>query len=33
LGHRGIQATQIYLQVSTRLLRQAPSPLDTLPAP
>ena len=33
MGHRDIQTTQIYLQVSTRLIRQAPSPLDTLPPP
>jgi len=33
MGHRDIRTTQIYLQVSTRLIRQAPSPLDTLPPP
>jgi site-specific recombinase XerD len=31
MGHRDINTTQIYLQVSTRLIRQAPSPLDSLP--
>lgn len=33
LGHASISSTQIYLHVSTRLIRQAPSPLDTLPPP
>jgi len=33
LGHSAIRSTQIYLHVSTRLIRQAPSPLDTLPPP
>jgi integrase/recombinase XerD len=33
LGHADISTTQIYLQVSTRLIRQTPSPLDTLPPP
>lgn len=31
LGHASIRSTQIYLHVSTRLIRQAPSPLDDLP--
>lgn len=33
LGHDDIRTTQVYLRVSTRLIRQAPSPLDTLPPP
>jgi site-specific recombinase XerD len=33
LGHADLSSTQIYLHVSTRLIRQAPSPLDTLPPP
>ena len=33
LGHADISTTQIYLHVSTRLIRQAPSPLDALPPP
>lgn len=33
MGHASIRTTQIYLQVSTRLILQAPSPLDTLPPP
>jgi site-specific recombinase XerD len=33
LGHANISSTQIYLHVSTRLIRQAPSPLDCLPPP
>ena len=33
LGHDSINSTQIYLHVSTRLIRQAPSPLDSLPPP
>lgn len=33
LGHADICTTQIYLHVSTRLLLQAPSPLDSLPPP
>jgi integrase/recombinase XerD len=33
LGHADIGTTQVYLQVSTRLIRQTPSPLDTLPPP
>ena len=31
LGHADISSTQIYLHVSTRLIRQAPSPLDNMP--
>lgn len=31
LGHDSITSTQIYLHVSTRLIRQAPSPLDDMP--
>lgn len=30
LGHASIRSTQIYLHVSTRLILQAPSPLDAL---
>lgn len=30
LGHTDIHSTQVYLHVSTRLIRQAPSPLDDL---
>lgn len=30
LGHGSIRSTQVYLHVSTRLLLQAPSPLDAL---
>lgn len=33
LGHASIQTTQVYLHVSPRLIRQAPSPLDSLPEP
>jgi len=33
MGHSCIGTTQVYLQVSTRLLRQAHSPLDDLPPP
>jgi len=33
MGHNDISTTQVYLQVSTRLIRQTPSPLDTLPPP
>jgi site-specific recombinase XerD len=33
LGHACIKSTQVYLHVSTRLIRQAPSPLDSLPEP
>jgi site-specific recombinase XerD len=33
LGHEDIGSTQIYLHVSTRLIRQAPSPLDLLDIP
>ena len=33
LGHQDIGSTQIYLHVSTRLIRQAPSPLDLLDNP
>lgn len=33
LGHADISSTQIYLHVSTRLIRQAPSPLDAMPPP
>jgi site-specific recombinase XerD len=31
MGHGSIRSTQVYLHVSTRLIRQAPSPLDALP--
>lgn len=30
LGHSDISSTQIYLRVSSRLIRQAPSPLDAM---
>jgi site-specific recombinase XerD len=33
MGHASIRTTQVYLHVSTRLIRQSPSPLDTLPPP
>ena len=33
LGHAGLNSTQVYLHVSTRLIRRAPSPLDSLPPP
>jgi len=33
LGHGSLSTTQVYLRVSTRLLRQAPSPLEGLPPP
>jgi site-specific recombinase XerD len=33
LGHGSLGTTQVYLRVSTRLIRQAPSPLDALPPP
>jgi site-specific recombinase XerD len=33
MGHAGLNSTQIYLHVSTRLIRQTPSPLDSLPPP
>jgi integrase/recombinase XerD len=33
LGHTDISSTQIYLRISTRLLREAPCPLDSLPPP
>jgi site-specific recombinase XerD len=33
LGHRDLRTTQNYLRVSTRLIRQAPSPLDATPPP
>ena len=33
MGHASIRSTQIYLHVSTRLIRQSPSPLDSLPPP
>lgn len=33
LGHDDISTTQVYLRVSTRLIRQAPSPLDLLNPP
>lgn len=33
MGHASIRTTQIYLHVSTRLIRQSPSPLDALPPP
>ena len=33
LGHGSLSTTQVYLRVSTRLIRQAPSPLDGLPPP
>ena len=33
LGHADISSTQIYQHVSTRLIRQAPCPLDCLPPP
>jgi site-specific recombinase XerD len=32
LGHDDIGSTQIYLHVSNRLIRQAPSPLDDMPS-
>jgi len=33
LGHGSLSTTQVYLRVSTRLIRQAPNPLDGLPPP
>lgn len=33
MGHDDIGTTEVYLRVSTRLIRQTPSPLDTLPPP
>jgi site-specific recombinase XerD len=33
LGHASIKSTQIYLHVSTRMIRKAPSPLDVPPPP
>ena len=33
LGHASLRTTQIYLQVSTRLITQVPSPLERLPPP
>jgi integrase/recombinase XerD len=33
MGHSSLRTTQIYLHVSTRLIRQSPSPLDALPPP
>lgn len=33
LGHACIRSTEVYLHVSTRLILQAPSPLDALPPP
>ena len=33
LGHAGLNSTQIYLHVSTRLIRQSPSPLEHQPSP
>jgi site-specific recombinase XerD len=31
MGHGSLRSTQVYLHVSTALIRQAPSPLDDLP--
>ena len=33
LGHANISSTQIYTRVSTCLIREAPSPLDSMPPP
>jgi len=33
LGHAGLSSTQVYLHVSTRLIRRGPSPLDAMPSP
>jgi len=33
IGHSTIKTTQVYLQVSTRLILKAPSPLDVLVPP
>jgi site-specific recombinase XerD len=33
LGHADIGSTQIYTHVSTRLIREAPCPLDSMPPP
>jgi site-specific recombinase XerD len=33
LGHASIVTTQLYTQVSTRMIREAPCPLDSLPRP
>jgi site-specific recombinase XerD len=33
LGHGSLRSTQVYLHVSTALLRQVPSPLDNFPTP
>ncbi|NTV72940.1 MAG: tyrosine-type recombinase/integrase [Holophaga sp.] len=31
MGHGSLRSTQVYLHVSTTLIRQVPSPLDDLP--
>jgi site-specific recombinase XerD len=32
LGHKSIQTTARYVRVSTKVMRQTPSPLDLLPS-